>query len=75
MLTVIGRLGECVVGSEAAQVLGVEPGDHVLSSAGNAFDVAGSFPLKMKVVGVLAPTGTADDEACLLYTSDAADED
>jgi putative ABC transport system permease protein len=59
-------LGECVLGSQAALALGVEVGDHVLSSAGSAFDVAGSFPLKMPVVGVLAPTGTADDEIVLV---------
>jgi putative ABC transport system permease protein len=59
-------LGECVLGSEAAQALGVDVGEHVLSSAGSAFDVAGSFPLKMPVVGVLAPTGTADDEIVLV---------
>ena len=38
-------------------------GDQVLSSAGSAFDVAGAFPLKMPVVGVLKPTSTVDDEA------------
>lgn len=38
-------------------------GDRVLSSAGSAFDVAGATPLKMPVVGVLQPTGTADDQA------------
>ena len=58
-----GLLGECVLGAEAARVLGVGVGEHVLSSAGSAFDVAGAFPLKMPVVGVLAATGTADDEA------------
>ena len=58
-----GLLGECVLGAEAARVLGVDVGEHVLSSAGSAFDVAGAFPLKMPVVGVLEPTGTADDEA------------
>jgi len=59
-------LGECVLGSQAAQALGVDVGEHVLSSPGSAFDVAGSFPLKMPVVGVLAPTGTADDEIVLV---------
>ncbi len=59
-------LGECVLGSEAARALGTDVGDHVLSSAGSAFDVAGSFPLKMPVVGVLAPTGTDDDEIVLV---------
>jgi putative ABC transport system permease protein len=58
-----GLLGECVLGAEAARALGVGVGERVLSSAGSAFDVAGAFPLKMRVVGVLAPTGTADDEA------------
>jgi putative ABC transport system permease protein len=62
----LAMLGECVLGSAASQALGVDVGDHVLSSAGSAFDVAGSFPLKMPVVGVLAPTGTADDEIVLV---------
>jgi putative ABC transport system permease protein len=56
-------LGECVLGVRAAQVLGAGPGDHVLSTPAGAFDVAGSFPLKMKVVGVLSPIHTPDDEA------------
>jgi putative ABC transport system permease protein len=56
-------LGECVVGAGAAQQLGVQVGSHVLSTPAGAFDVAGTFPLKMKVVGVLGPAGTADDEA------------
>jgi putative ABC transport system permease protein len=58
-----GLLGECVLGAEAARILGAGVGRHVLSSAGSAFDVAGAFPLKMPVVGVLKPSGTADDEA------------
>jgi len=56
-------LGECVLGAEASRGLDAAVGDHVLSSPAGAFDVAGTFPLKMKVVGVLAPTGTADDDA------------
>ncbi len=62
----LAMLGECVLGSEAARELKLDVGDHVLSSAGSAFDVAGSFPLKMPVVGVLAPTGTADDDIVLV---------
>jgi putative ABC transport system permease protein len=56
-------LGECVLGASAARGLDVVVGDSVLSSPAGAFDVAGTFPLRMKLVGVLAPTGTADDEA------------
>jgi putative ABC transport system permease protein len=56
-------LGECVLGAAAARSLGTSPGGHVLSTPAGAFDVAGSFPLKMAVVGVLAATGSPDDEA------------
>ena len=35
----------------------------MLSTPAGAFDVAGTFPLKMKVVGILGPAGTPDDEA------------
>ena len=56
-------LGECVMGAVASEKLGAGVGDAVISSPAGAFDVAGSFPLKMTVVGVLDPLGTADDEA------------
>lgn len=56
-------LGECVLGANAALGLRAGVGGDVLSSPAGAFDVAGTYPLKMKVVGVLAPTGTPDDEA------------
>jgi putative ABC transport system permease protein len=56
-------LGECVVGANTARKLGLQVGDHVLSTPAGAFDVAGTFPLKIRVVGVFAPTGTPDDDA------------
>ena len=59
----LAMLGECVLGAAAARDLGANLGDHVLSTPAGAFDIAGTFPLKMPVVGILAPTGTADDEA------------
>ncbi len=59
-------LGECVVGASTAQKLGLQVGGYVLSTPAGAFDVAGTFPLKMKVVGILSPVGTKDDEA--VYT-------
>ena len=59
-------LGECVLGSAAARSLGAGVGDAVLSSPAGAFDVAGSFPLKMRVVGVLGASDTADDDAVLV---------
>ncbi|MHC4561068.1 MAG: ABC transporter permease [Planctomycetota bacterium] len=56
-------LGECVLGAEAARALNVSVGEAVISTPAGAFDVAGTFPLKMPVVGILKPTGNADDLA------------
>jgi putative ABC transport system permease protein len=56
-------LGECVVGARAARRLRVGPGDFVLSSPESVFDLAGVYPLKMRVSGVLAPAHGPDDEA------------
>jgi putative ABC transport system permease protein len=56
-------LGECVVGAEVAAQLELAPGGSVVSSPESVFDLAGVYPLKMNVVGVLAPTGTPDDRA------------
>ena len=56
-------LGECVLGAAAAEGLGLGPGDSLVSSPESVFDLAGVYPLKMTVAGVLAPTYTADDRA------------
>jgi putative ABC transport system permease protein len=56
-------LGDCVLGSKAADKLGIGVGDTLVSSPENLFDLAGVYPLKMKVVGVLAPNHSADDLA------------
>ena len=61
-----GVLGECVIGATVAQTLGLEPGDHLLSSPETVFDLAGIYPLKMKVSGVLRHTHSADDLAVLV---------
>lgn len=59
----MATLGECVLGNKAAINLGVSINESIISSPSGAFDVAGVFPLKMKVVGILNPTETQDDEA------------
>ena len=56
-------LGECVLGARVAETLGLEPGDSLFSSPETLFDLAGVYPLKMRVAGVLAPTHGADDLA------------
>jgi len=59
----MATLGECVLGSRAVETLGVSVGETVISSPESVFDIAGVYPLKMKVVGVLEPSYTADDVA------------
>ena len=56
-------LGEAVLGARAATALGVGVGGSVISSPQSVFDIAGVYPLKMTVVGVLAPSYSPDDEA------------
>lgn len=56
-------LGEAVLGAAVAERRALSVGDAIVSSPDNLFDLAGAYPLKMKVVGVLEPTGSADDEA------------
>lgn len=58
-----GRLGDCVVGAHLATNRGIKPGDSVFSSPEQVFDLAGVYPLKMRVTGVMAESGTADDDA------------
>jgi putative ABC transport system permease protein len=59
----LGLLGECIIGAHVAARLGLGPGDTLISSPESVFDIAGVYPLKMKIVGVLNPAGTADDDA------------
>ena len=56
-------LGDAVLGAAVAERLGFAPGDAIVSDPESLFDLAGAYPLAMPVVGVLAPTGTPDDEA------------
>ena len=59
----ISRLGDCVVGAALAKQRGLQPGGHLFSTPEQAFDMAGVYPLKMRVTGILTPNGTPDDEA------------
>ncbi len=56
-------LGESVLGATVAEQLGLKPGDSLISSPENLFDLAGVYPLKMKVAGILEKSNTADDRA------------
>jgi putative ABC transport system permease protein len=56
-------LGEAVIGFNVAKLFKIGIGDHVVSSPENVFDIAGVYPLKMAVVGILEPTYGPDDDA------------
>ncbi len=57
------HLGECLVGARVAAAHGVEPGSKIVTSPETVFDIAGVYPLRMHVAGILTPNGTADDDA------------
>ncbi len=59
----LALLGECVLGATVAERLGLSPGDSLMSAPETLFDLAGVYPLKMRVVGVLHASHTPDDRA------------
>jgi len=56
-------LGDCVLGAKVAESLALKPGDSLVSSPESLFDLAGVYPLKMKVAGILKKRHTSDDLA------------
>lgn len=61
--TPLTMLGDCVLGARVAEQLGLEPGGTLVSSPESVFDIAGVYPLKMRVAGVLAFSDSPDDHA------------
>ena len=59
----LALLGECVLGAGVAESLALKPGDSLISSPESLFNLAGVYPLKMKVVGILNQSHTTDDLA------------
>lgn len=57
------RLGDCVLGNGVARDLGIGVGDRLMSDPENVFDIAGAYPVNMRVAGVLEPREAADDTA------------
>jgi putative ABC transport system permease protein len=57
------RLGDCVLGAALARTHKLAPGDSVITSPESVFDLAGVYPLKMRITGVLAPADSPDDHA------------
>jgi len=59
----LATLGECVVGADVAAALDLRPGDSILTSPSTLFDLAGVYPLRLQVVGILRPSYGPDDRA------------
>ncbi len=57
------RIGQCVLGARVAAELKLGPGDSLFSDQRRLYDFAGTYPLKMQVVGVLAHSDGPDDRA------------
>lgn len=57
------RLGDCVLGSRVAEATGLEVGDSILSDAEGVLDVVGGFGTRLRITGILKPTGEVDDRA------------
>lgn len=59
----LSMLGDCVIGAKVASELGLGPEGRILSDPKNVFDIAGDYPLRMRVVGVLEAKESPDDAA------------
>jgi len=60
------RLGDCVLGAHVAKARNLGPGGSIYSSPEQVFDLAGVYPMKLRVTGVLEEAHTADDDAILV---------
>ena len=56
-------VGDCLLGASVAEKLNLGPADGIVSSPETLFDLAGVYPLKMNIVGVMERTHTSDDLA------------
>lgn len=56
-------MGQAVLGHGAARRLGVAVGDALTTDRVNLYNLAKSMPLELKIVGVLEPSNSADNEA------------
>lgn len=56
-------ISECVAGADAARELGLAPGSRLFTDPGSLANLAGTYPLELRVTGVLPRTGTPDDGA------------
>jgi putative ABC transport system permease protein len=56
-------LGDAVLGAEIARALDLAPEGRLLTDSGRLYDIGSTYPLRLRVAGVLAPSGSPDDGA------------
>ena len=56
-------LGEVVAGDTVAKEFSLSIGDTIRSDVRNLYNIAGAYPMTLRVVGILAPSETEDDKA------------
>ncbi|MFI4862510.1 MAG: ABC transporter permease [Phycisphaerales bacterium JB063] len=57
------RMGQAVLGSAAAQRLGIGVGDTLTTDQQNPYDLAHNMPIRLRITGILQPTYSPDDDA------------
>jgi putative ABC transport system permease protein len=60
------RIGETTLGAGLARTLSLEPGSTLLTDVGGILEFGLRQPLRLRVVGVLAPRGTPDDHVAFV---------
>ena len=55
-------IGQAILGFKAARKLGKAKGDSIITDIGSLYNVAGSYPLELKITGILAKTNSPDDD-------------
>jgi len=56
-------LGDAVLGAEVARELGLGPEGRLLTDTGRLYDIGSTYPLRLRIAGVLARSGGPDDGA------------
>ncbi len=51
------------MGTRIARALNLKPSDRVMTTPSDIFNIAGNYPLRLRIVGVLAPSHSPDDQA------------
>ena len=59
----VAQLGDAVLGAKAARKLRLAPGDELPSDQRRSYDITAPPSVVLTIVGVLAETGTPDDDA------------